>query len=224
MLLALLSLCGQPRTLNFAAVSTNFVPQVSIGTADDYLSAVCTQGTYHWDKSPIKVFISSGQGVPGFRASFPGMIRHAFDTWNTAAGDKLAWQEVAAESDGDVKIYFTDHVKNIATGTEAGETNAYTQFNRLTNQGTIYGAKMTLLTQLPERGFSDLEMSKTILHETGHALGLQGHSPNRDDIMYYSINNQQQGVLTLRDETTMAKLYADYTPAGENVALGTRSK
>jgi predicted Zn-dependent protease len=222
-LLALLSLSVQKHTATFAAVTTNYVPQATFSGAGDYLSSVCVQGVYHWQKTPIKVFISSGAGVPGYRDSFPGMIRHAFDTWNGASGTKLPWTQVNSEADADVKIYFTDHVKNIATGTEAGETNAYTQLNRLTNQGFIYGAKMTLLSQLPERGFSDFEMNKTILHETGHALGLQGHSPNRDDIMYYSINPQQQGVLTARDEATMAHLYSDYSADGENVALGAKT-
>ncbi|HEY9790304.1 MAG TPA: matrixin family metalloprotease [Candidatus Obscuribacterales bacterium] len=202
-----------------AALSGVAAPDVEDSSAADYLTSVCGQGVYHWqeNKMPIKVCISSGAGVPGFRPQFAGMVRHAFSTWAAASGDKLSWKEVKSPSEADVNVGWTDQVTQRATGTEAGETNAYTQLNKATGQGIIYGAKMSLLTELPEKQFTDNDMAKTILHETGHALGLQGHSPVRTDIMYYAINADQQPALTSRDEATMAHLYADY-PSTDKIA------
>ena len=187
----------------------------------DYISAVCVQGLYQWQpaKLPIKVCITPGNGVPGYRASFPGFVRNALDTWCAASGGKLSWKEVKTASAADVNVRWTDQVTQRSNGTEAGETNAYTRLDTSTGRGIIYGAKMTLLAELPNKQFTDTEMDKTILHETGHALGLQGHSPVRTDIMYYSINPDQQPALTERDEATMAHLYADYPAEASDVAV-----
>jgi predicted Zn-dependent protease len=201
--------------LSTASVSSAYTP----GNAD-YLQSVCKQGVFQWqaDKCPIKVYITPGESVPGYRPAFSQMVRTSFDTWASASGDKLSWTEVPTSSEADVRVVWTDSVTQRSNGTEAGETNAFTQLNKATGHGVIYGARMQLLTRLPNKLFSDNDMSKTILHETGHALGLQGHSPNPTDIMYYAINAQQSAVLTTRDEATMAHLYSDY-PTADNIAL-----
>jgi Matrixin len=209
-------------TSTLSALTAPTVPTFSddFGAAD-YFPSVCTQGIYQWQpgKLPIKVCISSGAGVPGYRPTFPGMIRHAFDTWCAASGGKLSWKEVSSAAAADVNVCWTDHVTQRSNGTEAGETNAYTKLNQSTGRGIIYGARMLMLTQLPDKQFTDVEMDKTLLHETGHALGLQGHSPERTDIMYYAINADQQPALTDRDEATIQHLYADFPSANDNVAI-----
>lgn len=191
----------------------------SLSFSDDYLPSVCVQGMYHWteNKLPIKVCISSGDGVPGYRPQFNQMIRNAFDCWCQASADKLSWQEVSDPKSADVVVGWTDQPTQRANGTEAGETNAYARLDQASGRGIIYGAKMSILTELSGQPFTDQFMDKTILHETGHALGLQGHSPVRTDIMYYAINNDQQAALTARDRATMAHLYADY-PQNGNIA------
>lgn len=210
-----------PTDTTLAALSAPpTIPTTDFVGAADYLSSVSVQGVYTWeaDKLPIKVFIKADPSVHGYRPQFAGMVRNAFDTWSQASGGKLSWREVKNASDADVNIHWTTVVTERPNGTEAGETNAYTQLNRATNRGIIYGAKMTLLTELNGQPFGDDFMNKTIIHETGHALGLQGHSPNRTDIMFYAINNDQQPMLTSRDTATMKHLYADFG-SSDNVAL-----
>ena len=66
-----------------------------------------------------------------------------------------------------------------------------------------------------------LEIYSTLLHEMGHALGLGGHSPNPDDVMYGFIRAPREGSLlegrvlaprrgglTDRDRATLRALYA----------------
>src|SRR5262249_32317709 len=52
-----------------------------------------------------------------------------------------------------------------------------------------------------------LLVEKICLHEMGHALGMNGHSPNSRDVMYSSANLDDKPVLSERDKNTIRKLY-----------------
>jgi predicted Zn-dependent protease len=59
---------------------------------------------------------------------------------------------------------------------------------------------------------SDEEMKKTCLHELGHSMGLQGHSTNNHDIMFFSMSNTNWPVLSKRDKATVFMIYQNYQP------------
>lgn len=187
----------------------------------DYIADVSREGTYTWeaDKLPIKIFVSSGAGVPGFRPQFNSYIKTSFDRWCEASGNKLSWVEVQDPTKADITVYWTDKVFERPEGTEAGKTSALTRLNTATGKGIIYGARMQLLTKMPGREFGDEEVAKTSLHEAGHAFGLQGHSRVRGDIMYYAVSQNQEFVLTERDRATMARLYSAF-PVSNGLAVG----
>lgn len=203
---------------------------MSLSTANaagDYMHDVCKEGTFTWtqDRFPLKVYIEDGGSVPGYRPNFNGFIVDAFNTWDQVTNHKLSWSQVSSPQDADITIRWTDAVTERVEGTEAGRTAAVTRLNPATGLGTISGAKMQFLTRLPQRQFSDDEVKKTCLHEVGHALGLQGHSTNRNDIMYYAVS-PTQGTLTSRDINTMNKLYDTYptNSAATMVTLGPKPR
>jgi tetratricopeptide (TPR) repeat protein len=74
---------------------------------------------------------------------------------------------------------------------------------------TITRSDITIATHSAQTGEAlELgELQTTAIHELGHALGLQGHSPYPDDIMYYCLNPAQTGQLTTRDKRTLHLLY-----------------
>lgn len=193
--------------------------------ATDYLSSVCEQGTYTWqpEKMPIKVWIADGTGEPGYKPIFQTYVRNGFDAWCAASGNKLSWTEVSNPNQADVTVRWTDRVTERPEGTEAGRTSALTRLNPATGKGIIYGARMQFLTRLPERLFADEEVEKTCLHEAGHAMGLQGHSPYRDDIMYFAVSPTPHPMLSARDRNTIAKLYAG-APALTEITLGNKTQ
>lgn len=218
------------------ARQVQLAPAVAVGgmslstanAAGDYMHDVCKEGTFTWTKNsfPLKVYIEDGSNVPGYRANFNQYIVDAFNTWDQVTDHKLSWSQVSSPQDADITIRWTDAVTERVEGTEAGRTAAVTRLNPATGIGTISGAKMQFLTRLPQRQFSDEEVKKTCLHEVGHALGLQGHSTNRDDIMYYAVS-PTQGTLTSRDITTMNKLYESYpapTGSATMVTLGPKPR
>jgi hypothetical protein len=195
----------------------------TIDGASDYMPNITEQGTFHWqtDKFPLKVWISDGAGVPSYRPQYGTFIRNGFDEWCRVSNGKLAWVEVADPSKADITVKWTNQVTERPEGTEAGKTDALTKLNTSTGQGIIYGARMQFLTRMPNREFTDLEVAKTCMHEVGHAMGLQGHSPNRHDIMYYAVQPTQEPVLSQRDVNTLTRLYANY-PVLDAVALSAK--
>jgi predicted Zn-dependent protease len=66
-----------------------------------------------------------------------------------------------------------------------------------------------LLTQWSKNlPISDVLVGKLVLHEIGHTLGIVGHSDNRDDIMFYSIDvSPREGRVSERDVKTLSELY-----------------
>jgi predicted Zn-dependent protease len=75
------------------------------------------------------------------------------------------------------------------------------------------------------RGRSEVplqELYETVLHETGHALGLAGHSPNEADIMYYrgTWASRSDGI-SEGDRATLRALYAK--PNGQRVTGAKRT-
>jgi predicted Zn-dependent protease len=55
-----------------------------------------------------------------------------------------------------------------------------------------------------------------VLHETGHALGLMGHSPERADIMYPRMPGTADAEISARDRETLRKRYE--RPVGTHVS------
>jgi hypothetical protein len=202
-----------PKTMGFRGTATA-----------DYMPDVTGQGTYTWqaDKLPIKVWVSDGKDVPGYRPVMGQYIRTSFDWWCQASGNKLSWVEVSDPNKADITVYWTDKVNERPEGTEAGKTSCLTRLNTATGQGIIYGARMQMMTRVPGREFGDSEVAKTCLHEAGHAFGLQGHSRNRDDIMYYAVCGDQEFQLSERDRATMARLYSTF-PVSNGLAVGPKS-
>jgi len=182
--------------------------------SSDYLADIATDGLYNWprEKLPIKVFIEPGEELPGYRANFPDVLRQSFDDWMRASGNRLTWVQVDQSQSADIICHWSPDAPERMDGTEAGRTKTYARFNTETNRGTIYKVTMSLATRLPDREMTDDEIKKTVLHEVGHALGLEGHSPERSDIMFARVSPSQLPYLTDRDSATIVRLYSDYQP------------
>ena len=46
------------------------------------------------------------------------------------------------------------------------------------------------------------------MHELGHALGILGHSPNSEDVMYASTLPSENALLSAKDASTIVALYS----------------
>lgn len=190
------------------------------GRENDYLDAVTERGVYRWSPArlPVKVFVESGMDVPGYRPIDRILLLGAFNDWERASNNKLAWTLVSKPEDADIVCSWTNQPSVRGGALEAGNTVVCTWLNRLTGRGAIVSAHIKILTELGYNSFSDSEMKRICLHEVGHALGLQGHSREYNDVMYPAATGKQLPFLTTRDIDTIRALYSSYDVLGPAIA------
>ena len=129
------------------------------------------------------------------------MYKRQFDEWSESSNGKINFIFVPSLENADMTVTWTGDLHAPALKAEAGLTT------------TSYGSKgltkadILLLTVDP---LKDGPVGKNVLyniclHEIGHALGLEGHSPTEGDIMYPALGVQQG--LSDRDINTLMALY-----------------
>lgn len=179
----------------------------------DYLGQLMAEGSAHsWAASrvPLKVFIERTSSARGFLPGFPQIARNAFITWYQASGKKLAFTFVETVGDSDINVEWTDGMLKV--GDEKYERTKAGLTTTTRREAGIEHARIQIRTV---RAFSkeaepEDRIKETCLHEIGHALGLNGHSSNTADIMYFGNTARQLPALTKRDKATMARLYQSY--------------
>lgn len=179
----------------------------------DYLGQLMAEGSAHsWAASrvPLKVFIENSSSARGFLPGFPQIARNAFITWYQASGKKLAFTFVDSVSSSDINVEWTDGMLKV--GDEKYERTKAGLTTTTRREAGIEHARIQIRTV---RAFSkeaepEDRIKETCLHEIGHALGLNGHSSNTADIMYFGNTARQLPALTKRDKATMARLYQAY--------------
>ena len=182
-------------------------------STSNYVSDVTGMGRIVWplDKMPLKVYIEDGTGTPGYRDYYPDMMRKAFSEWQEKTNGKVSWQEVSSPQEANITCTWTAVAKPNGPGVEAGETKSTVGINRFTGEQVIMHSRISVLTSLMGRNFSDTDTYKTCLHEVGHAIGMEGHSNNPGDIMYAVLNDAQTPFLKDRDINTISALYSEAT-------------
>jgi tetratricopeptide (TPR) repeat protein len=128
-----------------------------------------------------------------------GMVNHAMLAWQSATNNKVRFVETASPNKADIIVRWKRNFSHNKVGENPFESWG----------NTIVRSDVTIATYAGENGppMPMPELQKTILHELGHAIGIQGHSPYPEDIMYYTINPAQSTTLSIKDKTTITMLY-----------------
>ena len=143
---------------------------------------------------PIRVWIASGDSVPGFRPSFATAVREAFVSWEQS-GVPVRFVFVDSADSAEVRIDWTDRLPERRAGTAQWWKDS---------QGWLTKASIVLAMQLSDDGpANDTSMHRMALHEIGHLLGLE-HSLDAGDIMASWVNANE---LSARDRATVRLLY-----------------
>jgi tetratricopeptide (TPR) repeat protein len=178
-------------------------------TTSDYVDSVAPKGVYCWplQRMPIRLCIEPGSAVDGYRDSFRQVAFRSLREWIAAANHHLTWRLVQDPKEADITISWTSSKADFPHGTEQGITKLL--FTR-THAITHADIKICTVPVYAESNevLSDEAMRLVCLHEIGHALGINGHSPNNNDVMFFCERAFPVTDLSQRDRSTIARLYA----------------
>lgn len=163
---------------------------------DNYFANIKLENNYvRWNKFPINVYVS-----PCNEAT---IIRNAFMQWEKATSNIVSFNFVGNIGGAQITVSTVENLPiEYKKGSEAGLATVNAKNN------IIYKAHIDILKTNPQTNepFEHNTILTTTMHEVGHALGLQGHSPNDNDLMS-AVNHLSSKKITKRDLNTLKMLY-----------------
>lgn len=211
---------GQVSTSDNAHVVTKAYRSNRSSGGDNYLNHIIQNGkVVRWDtaKMPLKLYIHPPGNISNWSGKHKQSVYTAMRTWTQASGGRVSFQEVHDAKQADIRVVWKPYLGQNRIGVSPLK---YTD-------DKILQADVVLTTYLPNgrTPLGDAQILNTAIHELGHALGLQGHSPHTSDIMYFSTNPTQTTRLSERDKKTFSMLYSmqpDITNRGSTSVADTR--
>ncbi|MBR1908796.1 tetratricopeptide repeat protein [bacterium] len=179
-----------------APPSAGVVPDGDL--SDNYLSnAVNASGSYAvWQNMPVQVYISEN--------SYKRVVESAFTTYNNSFNGLISFSFVDNPNNAQIKVTFPARIENAESDQFiAGLTNNFSSGKY------IQSSTIQLLTEKNGVNLSSTSVYNTALHEIGHALGINGHSQNRDDVMFAQTQSSRTAALTARDLATLKIMYSN---------------
>jgi tetratricopeptide (TPR) repeat protein len=176
--------------------------------AEHYLDVV-TARRFKGRDMPLKLFIDRSEDS-GYDEDLSELIASCFDLW--IKGVSQSCRELHIDKPicyelwetpvlANIKVHRTDGTNSRVPATSGGQTTY--QHNSRFRQATIWAYlpkhKKADLTTKQERVFQSL-----LVHEAGHALGIDGHSPFGNDLMYWK---SALAAPSARDLKTLALIY-----------------
>ena len=170
-----------------------------------------------WSNLPIKVYVDSIE--PNATAA-----NQRFQQWTTAAQKAIAeWnvylplKEVTTKDKADIIILRSHPDREAKLNPDTGlfdiprAVAAQTNYKFYSTENPSAIAMRMTIEVSPN--FTGVSLLATMRHELGHALGLWGHSLNKDDALYFSqVSNPP--TISARDINTLKKIYQQPTRLG----------
>jgi tetratricopeptide (TPR) repeat protein len=173
----------------------------------DYFVEVTREGVIRWqaEKMPLKVYITPGETVPGYRPQFADLLKQSFAAWSQASNGLISFALVERPEQAQIICQWSNDPSKFKNIAEAGHAVLDSSTRSGLVRGTITILTVPLVEQVP---VTDNRMRRTCLHEIGHVLGLAGHTANPDDAMFHTMGVADTWKdLTQRDSNTIVRLY-----------------
>lgn len=200
---------------NSAKAAQVLTTSLSRTSKDNYLTHVIPSGkVIHFSaaKMPLKVYIGDGLKVPGWHVGMKQHLIYAMRQWQTASRGKVSFVQTYNAANADIIVgwqrNFSDNILGVSPFQMVGDT--------------IVRSDINLAVYYPgsNEKIPDDELKTIAIHELGHAIGIRGHSPYPDDIMYYS-KTRHSATLSQRDINTIGMLYKLDADVKSNTSMST---
>lgn len=177
----------------------------SLDGGDSYRASLTN--VLHWGHFPLKVAFA--RRMTSGSQDLDQLAQNGFEQWTKATGGVVRFEFIGNREDADVVVTYDVLPARPGNGERLGQTGfSY-------NRSRLLLARATMRLNVWEnmtRG-DLLRFQNTAAHEFGHALGINGHSPDPDDLMYYS-SSSSRGV-TVRDVNTLSTAYGVFARRAE---------
>lgn len=158
---------------------------------DEYISDMNTIAV--WNKKTVNYWVENGK--------YYYTVMEAFREWERETSYAVNFRKVNRPQYADIKVYFVDKLPQNILGVT---TNRKGYAN---GKIVLKSSKIRILDKAPSGEFrSKQQIYPVILHEIGHAIGLEGHSNNKNDILYHNTDYYKQS-LSDRDVETIKTIY-----------------
>jgi tetratricopeptide (TPR) repeat protein len=174
---------------------------LSPASTPNYLAYILMNGKvvhYNPQHMPLKIYISDGAGIPGWRPELNESIIYAMQTWQAATHSLLSFNTVTDPANADIIVRWRTHFSDGILGLSPMQTFRNTITESDVNLAAYYPDSKVPITMDELKGIA--------VHELGHAMGLQGHSPMPGDIMFPS-KTHGHNQPSQRDINTITMLY-----------------
>jgi len=172
---------------------------------DHYLERAITGGDIiRWNPStfPLNVYVEHKADLPEY---FYGEVKSAFLEWQDKTNNYITFKFVNSPNNADIRCYFPKNDSEAEDFSKkfGGITHSEVQNNTLKYMTVTFSTKYNG----QDKYYTQNIVRSVALHEIGHALGILGHSVNKQDIMYPS-SSASRTYLSTGDISTIKLIYS----------------
>lgn len=184
---------GKAAAKNYG-ITSNLLKSIKTSRSQDSGNYISDITYVRWTYMPVKVWVEPGM--------YTASAKKAFMQWQSKTENLVSFTFVDKPEQAQITVYFKKDIAKAATGDALGITRVSFDNRKVIHfaQMDIKSVTLTGVKQTPNQIYA------VVLHEVGHALGINGHSQSQYDVMYPSDDNYRN-ILSNRDINTVKYIY-----------------